>query len=606
MAMTCIATSRLPAFSFALFCALWTINGNSENAAQDCSGAEVIRRVPTAVIESINTASKRHDFEEIVRIAQSENSGIMLRSLYRDSQGRIIQLLVTTPEGCTVFAMNLLADDFRKASGQRPLEGSAPQIDAEGSDSRLRIPDASHRVSGSGAGLGFENEDQLVQNESGGGDFYQVGGNVSQPVLLSKVNAKYSDEARKANYQGVVLVSLIVDAQGNPQSLRVVRPLGKGLDANALEAVRHWKFRPAIKDGKTPVPVKITVLVNFRLDTPTLDSADAQETSGPTEPKAIKTYQTAMEWEKNGDKGAALDAFRKANKQDGGRCSGCLFRAYVDANALGAFKDAAEIAREWLPLASSDPAKAAIRFRLATALQKQCLNVKKDECFTESIGEYRAALELVPGMSIAHFGLGVSLANLHQDNAARSEFDVFLNQDRQNSNLHERAERYVERIELARERMAPPFSVTTLDGQHISLDSLAGKVVLVDFWATWCAPCRNAIPHMREIAHKFATDPFVMLSISLDSDEIQWREFIEKNNMTWMQYRDGSFVGAISKRFNVTAIPATFSIDADGVLEDQRVGDAEIEGKLKRLITKAVKNRPTAPASQDKLPGGAA
>ena len=77
--------------------------------------------------------------------------------------------------------------------------------------------------------------------------------------------AEFSDEARRAKYQGVCLVSLIVDAQGNPQNVHVVRPLGMGLDEKALEAVRKYKFKPAMKDGRTPVPVLMSIEVNFRL-----------------------------------------------------------------------------------------------------------------------------------------------------------------------------------------------------------------------------------------------------------------------------------------------------------------------------------------------------
>jgi TonB family protein len=92
-----------------------------------------------------------------------------------------------------------------------------------------------------------------------------VGGGVSQPVVLNDVEAEFSDEARRAKYQGVCLISVIVDAQGNPQNPRVVRALGMGLDEKALEAVRKYKFKPAMKDGKMPVPVMITVEVDFHL-----------------------------------------------------------------------------------------------------------------------------------------------------------------------------------------------------------------------------------------------------------------------------------------------------------------------------------------------------
>lgn len=94
---------------------------------------------------------------------------------------------------------------------------------------------------------------------------YRVGGGVSAPVPLNTVEAEFTDEARRTKYQGICLISLIVDAQGNPQDPRVIRRLGMGLDENALDAVRKYKFKPAMKDGKIPVPVKITVEVNFRL-----------------------------------------------------------------------------------------------------------------------------------------------------------------------------------------------------------------------------------------------------------------------------------------------------------------------------------------------------
>ncbi|HUA92351.1 MAG TPA: energy transducer TonB [Terracidiphilus sp.] len=120
---------------------------------------------------------------------------------------------------------------------------------------------------GSGGGLGSGSGDGYGPGSGGntGGGLYQIGGRVSAPVPLNTVEAEFSDEARRAKYQGVCLISMIVDTNGNPQNPRVVRALGMGLDEKALEAVRKYKFKPAMKDGKTPVPVMITVEVNFRL-----------------------------------------------------------------------------------------------------------------------------------------------------------------------------------------------------------------------------------------------------------------------------------------------------------------------------------------------------
>ena len=83
--------------------------------------------------------------------------------------------------------------------------------------------------------------------------------------MALRASSEYSEEARKAKYQGTVVLWLVVDANGRPQQIRVQRALGMGLDEKALEAVRKYKFKPAMKDGKTPVPVMITIEVNFRL-----------------------------------------------------------------------------------------------------------------------------------------------------------------------------------------------------------------------------------------------------------------------------------------------------------------------------------------------------
>ena len=120
---------------------------------------------------------------------------------------------------------------------------------------------------GYGGGLGSGTGNGFGPGTGGntGGGLYRIGGGVSAPVPIFQPEAEFSDEARRAKYQGVCIVSLIVDAQGNPQNVHVVRPLGMGLDEKALEAVRKYKFKPALKDGRTPVPVMISVEVNFRL-----------------------------------------------------------------------------------------------------------------------------------------------------------------------------------------------------------------------------------------------------------------------------------------------------------------------------------------------------
>jgi TonB family protein len=119
---------------------------------------------------------------------------------------------------------------------------------------------------GSGGGVGPGRGGGYGPGEGGGigGGVYRIGGGVSAPVILYKVEPEYSEEARKAKYQGTVVLSIVIDEQGRPRDIKVIRPLGMGLDEKAIEAVSKWRFRPGYKDGK-PVAVLATVEVNFRL-----------------------------------------------------------------------------------------------------------------------------------------------------------------------------------------------------------------------------------------------------------------------------------------------------------------------------------------------------
>jgi TonB family protein len=120
--------------------------------------------------------------------------------------------------------------------------------------------------SGSGGGVGSGKGAGVGPGSGGGfgGGAFRIGGGVSAPSVLSKVEPEYSEEARKAKWQGTVVLSLVVDDQGRPQNLKVLRSLGLGLDQKAIEAVEKWRFKPGMKDGK-PVPVMATIEVNFRL-----------------------------------------------------------------------------------------------------------------------------------------------------------------------------------------------------------------------------------------------------------------------------------------------------------------------------------------------------
>jgi thiol-disulfide isomerase/thioredoxin len=311
------------------------------------------------------------------------------------------------------------------------------------------------------------------------------------------------------------------------------------------------------------------------------------DTEGVTSEKAKKTYKQGLDYLHQRMTEAALDSFKKADKQDDGHCLACQKKMMKYGLELGDWKTAETAGEEMVAEAQGDKNLARAHYQLGIVFKQEGLDRHKEEAFSRAHEEMTRALAAAANFPDAYFVDGVILAHLKQDDAAKKQFEQFVKMKPEDDPDRRRALRYIGDPDLARARMAPAFAITTTDGQRVSLDELKGKAVLIDFWATWCGPCREALPHMKEIAKKFEGQPLVILSVSLDEDEQRWKDFVAKNEMTWSQYRDGKFTGPIATLFAVRAIPQTFTIDADGVLQDQHIGDASIEGKLKKLVGRA-------------------
>ncbi len=120
--------------------------------------------------------------------------------------------------------------------------------------------------SGLGGGIGAGRGSGVGPGSGGGygGGIMSVGGGVSAPILIHSAEPEFTQEARAASFQGGVSIQLIVDSQGNPQNVHVTRHLGMGLDDKAVEAVRQYRFRPAMYQGH-PVAVQMVIEVDFHL-----------------------------------------------------------------------------------------------------------------------------------------------------------------------------------------------------------------------------------------------------------------------------------------------------------------------------------------------------
>jgi len=124
----------------------------------------------------------------------------------------------------------------------------------------------------------------------------------------------------------------------------------------------------------------------------------------------------------------------------------------------------------------------------------------------------------------------------------------------------------------------PDFNEQDLDGKPLSVANFKGKVVLLDFWATWCGPCRAELPNVLKIYEKYHGKGFEIIGISLDQDRAKLTDFAKQKNMTWAQYFDGAGWGnKLAAKYGVMAIPQTFLLDGQGkiIARDLRGDDLD-------------------------------
>jgi tetratricopeptide (TPR) repeat protein len=161
---------------------------------------------------------------------------------------------------------------------------------------------------------------------------------------------------------------------------------------------------------------------------------------------------------------------------------------------LGDYKAARAQTSAMLANATAVSDRVNAQFLLGETCLREGIHGKRDDPLVAADGAFQAALHLQPNSADCLYADGEALAYLKRDEDAKERFRQFLRVVGPSGLDYARAVRFVERPELARAKMAPNFGLKTLDGRTLTLESLTGKVVLIDFWATWCVPCREAPP----------------------------------------------------------------------------------------------------------------
>lgn len=266
----------------------------------------------------------------------------------------------------------------------------------------------------------------------------------------------------------------------------------------------------------------------------------------------------------------ALKSFKRANDLQGKKCVECLSLIAEAYFGLGAYKNVVDTCDKVIELGSDDK-QLILKAYNNKGLALQSSAERKDQKKLQAAeAVFRQGLAMDGAPPVMHYNLGVVLLQLSRDPEGISELKAYVKAQPRGQYVEE-AERYVENPRRARENYAPDFSFTSLEGEYVSLEDLKGKVILLDFWGTWCPPCVESIPDLRNLHKRYSKEPsFVLIGISSDSDDAIWREFTEKNKMIWPQYRDRD--RRIQRAFGVRAFPTYVVIDHEGIVRYQSVG----------------------------------
>jgi peroxiredoxin len=284
----------------------------------------------------------------------------------------------------------------------------------------------------------------------------------------------------------------------------------------------------------------------------------------------------------------ALKSFKRANETRDKKSPDCFYGMAQAYYGLEAYKNVVESCEKIIELSGSDSNLRPPAYNLkGLAIQAQSQG-KDQKKLHEAEAAFRQGLELGADLPILHYNLGFVLMQQNRDPEGLVELKKYVELQPGGSSA-DIARKIMENPRRAREAYAPEFSFTTSEGEYLALEDLRGKVVLLDFWATWCPPCVASVPSLRSLYKKYAKEsPLVMISVSSDSEEEAWRAFTAKNQMVWPQYLDRD--RRVQRAFGVHAFPTYILIDQEGIVRFNSIGMSwDKAANLEEAIRKQLK-----------------
>ena len=329
--------------------------------------------------------------------------------------------------------------------------------------------------------------------------------------------------------------------------------------------------------------LSFSVCLAFVLSSASLIAQTAQN------PAVTAALHESADFRQRGQLSSALDSAHKALKLAKTNCDECQ-RLIVDLQIqMDRPHDAASSAASWASHATSPAEKATAEYLQARALVLEDKEKHSDALLHHSDQVLRQAATDAPSDPAIHLLEGRVLAALKEDSDAKAQFLACAANPTATPTQCRRANAYAQNISLAANDEAPEFSISRADGAPVTLESLAGKVVLIDFWATWCGPCARDRSYVQSIAKEFDKDNFVLLGISTDEDEDVWKNHVHENRMVGIQVRDHR--DAMKDLFHVGGIPTYLILDGNGIIRFRTTGALK---DLRTQVRELVKESPSS------------
>src|SRR5262249_1113185 len=245
-------------------------------------------------------------------------------------------------------------------------------------------------------------------------------------------------------------------------------------------------------------------------------------------------------------------------------------------------------AKKALKIAGDDKRLAMDAILFRASLLSQMASKPTDKKLREAEAELRQGLALDPSQYLAHFDLGVILLRQERDSEGIAGLNACLSSPGGDKSTVADARRFIASPIRAREPFAPDFSIRTRENETLTNASLRGKVVLLDFWGTWCPPCRESVPMLIDIKKHYAGKGVRIVGISSDDDEDVWSAFIESKHMDWAEYIDLS--GQVLQAFKIESFPTYMVLDKDGVVRYRQSGLSDrTQGEIEEALNKSLK-----------------